>query len=90
MRTTITLDDALYRQAVDAADRHGRTLSDLVAEGLREVLLRSKVPVRSPSQLPTVGGRGLRPGLDLDNLGSILDQMDEPDAAPAGRIDSGA
>jgi len=81
MRTTITLDDALLRQAKQAAARSGRTLSDLVAEGLREVLLRRKTPARSTVRLPTVGGKGIHPGLDLDDLGLILDAMDEPDAA---------
>ena len=38
MKTTVELPDRLYRQAKAAAALRGRTLKDLVEEGLRLVL----------------------------------------------------
>lgn len=38
MKATIDIDPALYRQLKVEAARRGRTIRDLVAEGLRQVL----------------------------------------------------
>lgn len=38
MKATINIDDALYRQLKIEAARSGRSIRDLVAEGLRHVL----------------------------------------------------
>lgn len=38
MKATIDLDDALYRRLKVEAARRGRTVRDLVAEGIRHVL----------------------------------------------------
>lgn len=51
MKATIELDDALYRRLEDEAARRGRTVPDLVAEGVRQVLGGSHhVPV--PTDVP--------------------------------------
>lgn len=65
MRTTLNLDDTLYRRAKIKAAETGRTVSDLVAEGLNLLLAgnpqRTKAPQRVP--LPLIaGGRPARPG----------------------------
>lgn len=45
MKATIDIDEALYRQLKIEAARTGRTIRDLVAEGLRHVLgLRAGSP----------------------------------------------
>lgn len=38
MKATIDLDDALYRRLKVEAARRGRTIRDLVADGVRQVL----------------------------------------------------
>lgn len=83
MRTTVTIDDRLLRQAKLAAAQSGRTLSDLVDDGLR--LLLDQRPGRrlAPVELPVFGGSGLRPGVDLEDkegLSALLDEV-EPRAA---------
>jgi hypothetical protein len=76
IRTTVTIDDRLLKQAKLAALRSGRTVSDLVDDGLRLLLGRTKAA--DPSvELPVFGGSGLRPGVDLedrDGLAAVLEE----------------
>ena len=76
MRTTVTIDDRLLKQAKLAATRSGRSLSDLVDDGLRLVLARPQ-SVATVIDLPTFGGSGLRPGVDLADKAALLDVLDE-------------
>lgn len=76
MRTTIRLDDQLLRDAKTLAARTGRTLTALVEEGLRRVLAEPAPRTRRQVELPTVGGKGLQPGVDLDDTAALLDLMD--------------
>ena len=77
MRTTIRLDEQLLRQAREYAARSGRTLTALIEDALRELLARSKHKrVREQVRLPTYAGKGLQPGVDLDDTASLLDLME--------------
>lgn len=77
MRTTITIGDDLLRQARQAALKRSCTLSTIVEEALRKALAASLPPSSSrPTRLVTFRGRGLRPGLDLDDSAGLLDTMD--------------
>jgi hypothetical protein len=80
MRTTIRIDEALLRDAKHLAVRTGRSLTAVIEDALREALAhqRNAAP-RQPVALVTVGGHGLRPGVDLDDSASLLDLMDTPD-----------
>jgi hypothetical protein len=61
MRTTLNIPDPLIRDAKRRALEDGKTLTDLLVEGLRTRLARS-LPSRS---LPVSGtGGGLLPGVD--------------------------
>lgn len=83
MRTTIRLDDALLREAKAVAAASGRTLTDLVEDALRESLARRRAGTgRKQLILRTFKGKGLRPGVDLDDSAALLDLMDRSDAAP--------
>lgn len=79
MRTTVRLDDALLRQAKKLAAESGRSLTALIEDALREVMSRRRtgVPRAGDFHLPTFKGRGLRPGVDLDNSADLLDLMEE-------------
>ena len=44
MKTTVDLPDDLYRQAKAAAARRGSTLKELIQEGLRLAIQRSRRP----------------------------------------------
>ena len=76
MRTTIRLDDQLLAETKLLAAQTGRTLTAVVEDALRETLARRKRSAeRSPVSLKTVPGRGLLPGIDLDDSASLLDIM---------------
>ena len=79
MRTTIRLDDMLMAQVKRYASKQGKTLTAVIELALRETLSRKPgarpVP---PVRLPTVKGRGLRPGLSIDNAAALLDFMERP------------
>jgi plasmid stability protein len=75
MRTTIRLDDTLLRQAKAAAAATGRSLNDLIVDAIRAALAPRQRPSRV-FELPTSGGYGLQPGVDLDDSAALLDLMD--------------
>lgn len=78
MRTTVRLDEHLLRDAKQLAARTGRSLTAVIQDALREALNRNrKHPKRPPVKLPTFRGKGLRPGVDLDDTASLLEIMDE-------------
>lgn len=77
MRTTIQLDDALLTEIKKLAAESGRTFTAVVEDALREVLARRKHGrPASKARFTTFGGKGLHPGVDLDNSAALLDLMD--------------
>lgn len=81
MRTTVSIDDELLRQAKVEAARSGRTLSDVVTDALRVLLARQEERGTAVA-LPVFGGSGLRPGVDLEDKDGLATLMDEaPDRA---------
>jgi len=77
MRTTINLDPYLLADAKSYARQSGKTLTAVIEDALRERLAR-RVDAATPrsTRLPTVGGNGPLPGVDLDDSGALLDLMD--------------
>ncbi|MEX0692752.1 MAG: hypothetical protein WD043_13005 [Gemmatimonadales bacterium] len=59
------------------------TKSDVLRRGLAalEALTRRSTGGGAVVPLPTFAGRGLQPGVDLDDTASLLDVMDRSDAA---------
>jgi hypothetical protein len=83
MRTTIRLDDQLLDEAKRLALESGRTLTAVVEDALREVVARRKeAPKADKTRLITDGGKGLRPGVCLDNNADLLDIMEGRSSAP--------
>jgi len=78
MRTTVRLDDALLDQARREAQRRGETLTALIEKGLRLELAHAKPDRRRPKVAIPVfrGGKGLLPGVDLNNSADLLDIME--------------
>ena len=74
MRTTIRLDDSLLRRAKAAAAASGRSLNDLISDAVRAALVSRPTPGRV-AELPLYRGRGLQPGVDLDDSAALLDIM---------------
>jgi hypothetical protein len=81
-RTTVRLDDQLFREAKKAAAESGQSLTRLIEDALRELLTRRPSRGRRRRvRLPTFQGNGLFPGVDLDNSASLLDRMEGLDEA---------
>ncbi len=80
MKTTIQLDDQLLAEAKQCAAQTGRTLKAVIEDALRETLARTESP-QAPVRvsLQTFKGRGLQPGVDLDDTSSLLDLMERND-----------
>lgn len=72
MRTTITIDDDVYRRTKALAASTGRTVGSLVEEALRARLALRPTHARDLPPAPTSPG-GLRPGVDLDNSVALLE-----------------
>ena len=78
MRTTIRLDDALLGEAKRFAAETGQSLTSVIEDAVREKLMRWKPPAkRAKATFPTFKGRGVRPGIDLDNSAAVLEMMEE-------------
>ncbi|MGB5550940.1 MAG: type II toxin-antitoxin system VapB family antitoxin [Thermoanaerobaculia bacterium] len=80
MRTTVRLDDDLLREAKRHAAEKGMTLTALLDQALREILAsRARTPEPDRIELPSFKGRGLQPGVHLDDAAALLDLMDRDD-----------
>jgi hypothetical protein len=78
VRTTIRIDDALYRRAKEYAARSGRTVGEVIEDALRASLQpRRGEDVRDLPDLPVFGGSGTMPGVDLTDEAALRDLMDE-------------
>ena len=83
MKTTMRLDESLHAEAKELAAQTGQSLSDGVKDALREMLARRGLQVeRPPVRLPTFAGKGLQPGIDLDDSAALLDLMDRFEGPP--------
>jgi hypothetical protein len=65
-------------EAKKFAVEQGTTLTALIEGALREVLARrGETQPNEPVRLTTFGGKGVRPGVDLDDSAGLLDWMEE-------------
>lgn len=77
MRTTVRLDERLLREAKAFAARERRTLTAVIDDALRQLLSRKAARrTRTPVELITFRGNGLRPGVDLDDTAALTDLME--------------
>ncbi len=77
MRTTVRLSDSILRQAKHYALQHGKTLTQTLEEALSILLNRPEKSLTTKRvKLPTFKGKGLCPGVDLDDTQSLLDRME--------------
>lgn len=77
MRTTIRIQDHLLRQVKKLAIETRRSFSKVVEDALLEAIARREgLHSREPVKLTTCGGRGLQPGVDLDDSASLLERME--------------
>ena len=77
MRTTLTLDEDIAAKLREEMQRTGRPLKQVVNETLREGLTRSPQKKVPPFRVKT-RKLGHYPGLDYDNIGVLLEQVEGP------------
>lgn len=75
MRTTIRLDDDLYRDVAAQAALEGRTVGEVIEEALRLRHRRGRGEV-AIEPLPVYGGSGVMPGVELGGTAALRDRMD--------------
>ena len=78
MRTTLQINDRLYQLAKKIADETHQTLSAIIEDALRRCFSQHGYLLGNGKRvkLPTYKGKGLQPGVDLDDSGSVLDLYD--------------
>ena len=78
MRTTIRIDDALYRSAKAQAALSGRSVGELIEDAVRVARSRDRAAERGPlADLPVFGGSGTLPGVDVNDSRALNDLLDE-------------
>ena len=76
MRTTVRIDPRLLAAAKRLAIETNRSLTAVIEDALREVVGRRRRPARRAASLTIVGGRGVNPGVDLDDSAALLEVME--------------
>jgi plasmid stability protein len=79
MRTTLTLDEDIAAKLKAESRRTGRSFRDVVNEILRRGFAsRRQTGRREPFRVAARDLGGLQPGLSLDNIGDLLEQVEGP------------
>lgn len=76
MRTTIRINDELYREVKERAARSGRTIGAVIEDAIREAFHRRDRGSADLHPTPTFGGSGTLPGVDLGSNAELRDLMD--------------
>jgi len=77
MRTTVRLDERLLVEVKQHAQASNKTLTLVIEDALREMLARRRVcQKRARVRLTTVKGKGVRPGIDLDDSATLVELME--------------
>jgi Ribbon-helix-helix protein, copG family len=87
MRTTLTLEPAVAERINRIVHSRGRSMKDVVNEALREGL---KAIEASSAGAPThfvveAHDFGVRPGIDLDTIGRLADDLEDQAIAARSR-----
>lgn len=84
IRTTVRLPEQVLREAKKLAADSGRTLTAVIEDSLREAIARRRAakPRSMKVKLKTFCGKGVAPGVDLDDSAANRDFMEASDAAP--------
>jgi plasmid stability protein len=85
MRTTIRIDDELLRKLKEQSARTGRSVGALIEDAVRAALNRREGDRTELRSLPTYGGSGVLPGVDLSSPSALLDEMDQGEPIDALR-----
>ena len=77
VRTTVNIGDRLLARAKALAVKTGRPLGEVIDDGLRLLLTQAEAGRRAGDvDLPTFGGGGLQPGVDLEDKDALAAMLD--------------
>ena len=77
MRTTLTLDEDVAAKLKAEVRRSGKSFRDIVNDTLRHGLVEKRAAThRRPFKVLARDLGNLRPGLSLDNVGELLEQLE--------------
>ncbi len=80
MRTTVRLNEVLFRRAKKLAAEEGRTLTSIIEEGVRLVVNRSSKKSTKPFRVPVSKKRGgVLPGVDINKSSELEEIMNRYD-----------
>jgi hypothetical protein len=77
MRTTIRIDDALYREVKARAAAGGRTVASVIEDAVRRGLDDDARSARPPFRVRASGRGGVRPGVDLASSAALREALDD-------------
>lgn len=76
MRTTLNIDDEIYRMAKALAAHRGCSVSSVIEESLRDALARAEQPTsRGPLPVLSQSG-GTLPGVDLNDRKALRELLE--------------
>lgn len=78
MRTMLTLDDDVAAMLKAEARRTGRPFGEVVNETLRRGLASRRLGEKEPPGLQIRDLGNLKPGLSLDHIPELVDQVEGP------------
>jgi len=81
MRTTLTLEADVAKQLELEVKKQGRSLKDVVNQALRIGLGVTDKPVRPKRFIVKPHASGFRPGVDLDRLNQLVDELSVEESA---------
>jgi len=76
VRTTLTLDRDVAEGLAKEMRRSGRGLKATINEALRRGLRLAGRPPRAPRFTVEAQALGIRPGIDLDRVNQLVDELD--------------
>jgi len=76
MRTTLTLEDQLVHELKVAASKRQISFKEAVNQALRHGLTALRAPRKSKPFRVRPFRLGIKPGIDTDKLGQLLDEME--------------
>lgn len=79
MRTTLVLDDTVYREAKAAAAKRGASVSSLIEDALRLLLALNERPTEQAEWTLPVSSEAswVRPGIDINDNRALREILDE-------------
>lgn len=77
MRTTVRIDDALYRRVKERAAREGRTVAAVMEDAVRVGMQTEVAAAERPYLVHPLALGPVRDGIDINSNSSVRDALDE-------------